>query len=146
MYPSYYLGNALSRNTVVWAHVLCQKRLLTDAFNVHLQVLLLRFNFGLSEANLSSQMQDNLQDNIGQFVDQILDAVCSAYAEEDCLLLQIFCDFLTDLGNEPKHRQDLEKSVSLQFVQQIFLVLDYKEGKEQCVMILVFFGSGVNEK
>ena len=116
--------------------ILLQKLPFTDNFYVLLQVLLLRFNFCLTEANLSSQMQDNVQDNIGQFVDQILDAVCSAYAEEDCLLLEIFCDFLTDLGNEPKHRQDLEKSVSLQFVQQIFLVLDYKEGKERSMKIL----------
>ena len=89
-----------------------------------IQVLLLRFNFSLTRANLSSQ----LQDNVGHYVSQMLDAVCHTYGEEDCLLLQIYCDFLKDLGTEPRHREDLQRSISLEFIQQVFLVLDYSEG------------------
>ena len=89
-----------------------------------IQVLLLRFNFSLTRANLSSQ----LQDNVGHYVSQMLDAVCHTYGEEDCLLLQIYCDFLKDLGKEPRHREDLQRSISLEFIQQVFLVLDYSEG------------------
>ena len=90
-----------------------------------LQVLLLRFNFCLTQANLSSQFRDI---NIGYYVTQILDAVCHAYNEEDCLLLQTFCDFLKDLSNESRYRIDLEKSITLEFIQQIFLVLDCSQG------------------
>ena len=85
----------------------------------------MRFNFCLTHANLSSQFRDI---NIGYYVTQILDAVCNAYHEEDCLLLQTFCDFLKDLSIESRYREELEKSITLEFIQQIFLVLDFSQG------------------
>ena len=88
-------------------------------------MLLLRFNFCLTQANLSSQFRDI---KIGYYVTQILDAVCHVYNEEDNILLQTFCDFLKDLSNESRYRDDLEKSITLEFIQQIFLVLDYSQG------------------
>ena len=66
--------------------------------------------------------------NIGYYVTQILDAVCQVYSEEDCLLLQTFCDFLKDLGNETRYRKDLEHSIKLEFIQQLFLVQDCSQG------------------
>ena len=74
---------------------------------------------------MSSQLRDI---NVGYYVTQILDAICHVYGEEDCILLQTFSDFLSYLGNEPRYREDLERSISLQFIQQIFLVLDYTQG------------------
>jgi len=90
------------------------------------KVLLLRFNFCLSQANLSGQISTEI--NIGYYVTQILDAVCQVYSEEDCLLLQTFCDFLKDLGNETRYRKDLEHSIKLEFIQQLFLVQDCSQG------------------
>ena len=86
---------------------------------------MLRFNFCLTQANLSSQSGDI---NIGYYVTQLLDAVCHAYNEEDCLLLQTFCDFLKELSNETRYREDLIRSITLEFIQQIFLVLDCSQG------------------
>ena len=88
--------------------------------------MLLRFNFCLSQANLSGQISTEI--NIGYYVTQILDAVCQVYSEEDCLLLQTFCDFLKDLGNESRYRKDLEHSIKLEFIQQLFLVQDCSQG------------------
>ena len=93
----------------------------------------MRFNFCLTHANLSSQFRDI---NIGYYVTQILDAVCNAYHEEDCLLLQTFCDFLKDLSIESRYREELEKSITLEFIQQIFLVLDFSQGN--CLTLKLF--------
>ena len=88
-------------------------------------MLLLRFNFCLTQANLSSAFRDI---NIGYYVTQILDAVCHVYSEEDSLLLQTFCDFLKELSKEPRYREELGRSITLEFIQQIFLVLDCSQG------------------
>ena len=88
-------------------------------------MLWLRFNFCLTQANLSSQFRNI---TVGYYVTQILDAICHVYGEEDCLLLQTFCEFFKDLGNETRYREDLERSINLHFMQQIFLVLDYSQG------------------
>ena len=123
-----------------WQDYCCILGLSSNYIYKHfLQVLLLRFNFCLTQANLSSQFRDI---NIGYYVTQILDAVCHAYNEEDCLLLQTFCDFLKDLSNESRYRIDLEKSITLEFIQQIFLVLDCSQG----IFALIFMQSNRIDK
>ena len=58
----------------------------------------------------------------------ISDAFCTAYAENDCLSLQLCIDFLKDISKDLIGQQDKLRENVMQIIKQVFCAADFAEG------------------
>ena len=92
-----------------------------------LQVLQCSLQYSLTKVSLLSQNAQD--DDVAGYINRLWDAVCAAHSDGNCLLLQIFNQFLADLGEEENNGKSLKSCVTLKLLQQIFLLIDYSDGK-----------------
>ena len=93
-----------------------------------IQVLYKIIHYHIQKASLISQKSFD----VASYLTRIWDAVCAAYTAEDTLFLQLFTDFLQDLGTDGS----VKNCIGITLLQQVFLIVDVAEGE----MDVCFFG------